>query len=137
MSCPSVSDVIVHPVGAVDGPAMLRRLVLAMHLDDGNLLVYEARLSPSPSGGREQVSFCFLFIRGFGLMKDGFFFFGSVLLGLVLVFNYLVTLEANVDDSGFGLRKFWFFFSARFLLGLVSVFNYLATMEGRFDDKRK
>eukprot|EP00904_Undaria_pinnatifida_P008679 jgi/Undpi1/4941/HiC_scaffold_19.g08293.m1 len=37
------------------GPAMLRRLVLAMHLDNGNLLIYEARLSPSASGGREQI----------------------------------------------------------------------------------
>ncbi|CAM9706988.1 unnamed protein product, partial [Ectocarpus sp. 8 AP-2014] len=56
--CPAVTDVIVHPVGAVGGPPELRRLVLAMHLDNGSLLVYEARMVVSPSaafGGREQV----------------------------------------------------------------------------------
>eukprot|EP00752_Nemacystus_decipiens_P015088 g13442.t1 len=57
--CPAVVDVIVHPVGAVDGPADLRRLVLAMYLDNGSLLVYEARMSISSSSSsplrREQV----------------------------------------------------------------------------------
>ncbi|CAN0468994.1 unnamed protein product, partial [Ectocarpus sp. 12 AP-2014] len=56
--CPAVTDVIVHPVGAVGGPPELRRLVLAMHLDNGSLLVYEARMVVSPLaafGGREQV----------------------------------------------------------------------------------
>lgn len=63
VSCPSVVDVIVHPVGAVDGPAALRRLVLAMHLDNGDLLVYEARMSMVCGSGedgseREQVCMC-------------------------------------------------------------------------------
>eukprot|EP00903_Cladosiphon_okamuranus_P018754 g17257.t1 len=49
VACPAVEDVIVHPVGAVDGPAELRRLVLALYLDNGSLLVYEARMSISSS----------------------------------------------------------------------------------------
>ncbi|CAN0299002.1 unnamed protein product, partial [Ectocarpus sp. 12 AP-2014] len=56
--CPAVTDVIVHPIGAVGGPPELRRLVLAIHLDNGSLLVYEARMVVSPLaafGGREQV----------------------------------------------------------------------------------
>ncbi|CAN0405298.1 unnamed protein product, partial [Pylaiella littoralis] len=58
--CPEVTDVIVHPVGSVDGPPELRRLVLAMHLDNGSLLVYEAKMTISSSSsslarGREQV----------------------------------------------------------------------------------
>lgn len=57
VSCPSVADVIVHPVGAVDGPEVLRCLVLVMHLDNGDLLVYQARMSNAGRGGlgREQV----------------------------------------------------------------------------------
>lgn len=45
VSRPVVMDVIVHPVGSVEGPAALRCLVLAMHLDNGDLLVYQARMS--------------------------------------------------------------------------------------------
>lgn len=58
VSCPAVVDVILHPVGAIDGPATLRRLVLVLLLDDGDLLVYEARMSTVAAGdaGREQVS---------------------------------------------------------------------------------
>lgn len=57
VSCPSIADVIVHPVGAVDGPEALRCLVLVMHLDNGDLLVYQARMSNAGRGGlgREQV----------------------------------------------------------------------------------
>lgn len=45
MPCPVVTDVIIQPVSVVEGPASLRRLVLAMYLDNGDLLVYEARMS--------------------------------------------------------------------------------------------
>lgn len=65
----AVSDVLVHPVGAVDGPAALRRLVLVLHLDNGDLLVYQARMTSCEREGfcgREQVGGLrggFLFVR--------------------------------------------------------------------------
>lgn len=67
----AVSDVLVHPVGAVDGPAALRRLVLVLHLENGDLLVYQARMTSCDQKGfcgREQVGgsrarFCEMDIR--------------------------------------------------------------------------
>lgn len=67
----AVSDVLVHPVGTVDGPAALRRLVLVLHLDNGDLLLYQARMTSCEQEGfcgREQVGglggrFCEMDVR--------------------------------------------------------------------------